>query len=113
MHTTNKEHKKSRHSQAWQLQNWQKTVQTSLTRMTLSDQSHAAEERENLQSLAPDSVVSTILRIQTRLAIKACDDSKKMFFFPPGRVHSLLSLSSTSPRPPPSWHAQSPIVAHF
>lgn len=70
---------------AWQLQNWQRTVQTRLTQMTLSDRSHAAEEREYLQSLAPNSMVSMILRIQTRLAIKACDDSKKMGFFPPGK----------------------------
>lgn len=61
-----------------QLQNLQRTLQMSLTEMTFSDQSHAAEKRENLQSLAQDSATSTILRIQTRLAIKACDDSKKL-----------------------------------
>lgn len=94
---------------AWQLQNWQRTVQTRLTQMTLSDQSHAAEEREYLQSLAPNSMVSMILRIQTRLAIKACDDSKKMGFFPPWKECTVTSR----PSPPPSWHAQSPVVAHF
>ena len=78
----NKEYKKSRHSQRGNSKTGKRTVQMSLSQMTLSDPSRAAEERENLQSLATDSVVSTILRIQTRLAIKARDDSKKMFFFP-------------------------------
>lgn len=69
------------------------------TQMTLSDPSHAAEQRKNLPSLAPDSVVSTILRIQTRLAIKARDDNRKMGGVSPWEESSLLSLSFTPPEP--------------
>lgn len=68
------------------------------TQMTLSDPSHAAEQRKNLPSLAPDSVVSTILRIQTRLAIKARDDNRKMGGFPLGKN----PVSSPSPSLPQS-----------
>lgn len=93
---------------AQQLQNWQRTVQMSLTLMTLSDRSHAPEERENLQSLAPDSVVSMILRIETRLAIRRCDDSKNMFCF---GVFFPLGKSAQSPLPLPHCPQTSSFLA--